>query len=300
MIDHADIDGDKKTATIRQLRREVGYGCPICRNPFLTWHHFDPPFHEEKHWRPEGMIALCLQHHAAADSKGGRPGAYTVQQLRELKNANYSSQDVKGSFPVLQIQKKMLIRVGGVYTDKSSPIISINGEPQISISVGDEDMLNLSFELRNKDDHVLLKMENNWLTAYPNHLHDMTAEPKTNDVTVWLGKRDVGLKFSFKWIAMEELEGMLESDSRRASAAALRSLGGIGSLEGTGSDRLGDRIKQWARENVISDGLVPLLNFHEMSLYYRGRKALIKDGIADSIYYSFLHDLVGGCVDIRM
>lgn len=205
-----------KNDTIQQLRREVGYGCPICRNPFLTWHHFDPPYHVEEHWRPDGMIALCLKHHAAADPKGNHAGAYTTETLRTLKNAQYSSKDVKGHFPVLQLQQKLLIRVGGTYTDKSSPIISINGEPQISIAINDEGMLSLSFELRNKNDNVIMKMEDNWLTAYPRNIHDMTAAPKTNDVTVWLGKRDIGLKFSFRRITLCELEGMLENDSQRA------------------------------------------------------------------------------------
>ena len=30
---------------IQTLRQEVGFGCPIpnCGNPYLEWHHFDPP-----------------------------------------------------------------------------------------------------------------------------------------------------------------------------------------------------------------------------------------------------------------
>jgi hypothetical protein len=51
-----------RTAAIEILRKEVGFGCPICRNPLLTWHHFAPPSNVEHHWRPEGMIALCLEH----------------------------------------------------------------------------------------------------------------------------------------------------------------------------------------------------------------------------------------------
>ena len=35
------------------LRTEVGYGCPICRSPFLTWHHFDPPYSVRPHNDPE-------------------------------------------------------------------------------------------------------------------------------------------------------------------------------------------------------------------------------------------------------
>lgn len=66
----------------RQLAEEVGYGCPVegCGNPYLTWHHFDPPWAERQHFEPGGMVALCLTHHKAADG-----GAFTVEQLHELK-----------------------------------------------------------------------------------------------------------------------------------------------------------------------------------------------------------------------
>ena len=48
---------------IQTLRQEVGFGCPVpnCGNPYLEWHHFDPPWSIENHHRPEGMIALCTQ-----------------------------------------------------------------------------------------------------------------------------------------------------------------------------------------------------------------------------------------------
>ncbi len=56
---------------MRQLRREVGYGCPFpgCGEPFLTWHHFDPPWNVRNHFDPDGMIALCMKHHRVADAK---------------------------------------------------------------------------------------------------------------------------------------------------------------------------------------------------------------------------------------
>ncbi|MGP5687026.1 hypothetical protein ACTXOU_13770 [Psychrobacter glacincola] len=64
------------------LRSEVGFGCPIkgCGNPYLEYHHFDPPVNIKPHNEPKGMIALCAQHHKKADG-----GAYTVEQLHTLK-----------------------------------------------------------------------------------------------------------------------------------------------------------------------------------------------------------------------
>jgi len=64
------------------LRREVNFGCPFpgCGSPFLTWHHFDPPWKSEQHHRPEGMIALCVEHASYADGDH-----YTKERLRDLK-----------------------------------------------------------------------------------------------------------------------------------------------------------------------------------------------------------------------
>src|SRR5579871_3229704 len=106
-----------KTEAIRKLRKEVGYGCPICRSPFLTWHHFDPPMEDLKdqpHWNPEGMIALCLTHHPRADRHKPYEGAYTKAELHEMKKRDYSSKPVKGDFWHLE-KKNMLVRIGGYH-----------------------------------------------------------------------------------------------------------------------------------------------------------------------------------------
>jgi hypothetical protein len=65
------------------LKREVGFRCPAldCGRPYLTWHHFNPPWAVEHHHRPEGMIALCVEHAAKADG-----GAYTKEQLEGMKS----------------------------------------------------------------------------------------------------------------------------------------------------------------------------------------------------------------------
>jgi hypothetical protein len=201
-----------KTAAIEVLRREVGFGCPVCRSPFLTWHHFDPPEHVEQHWRAEGIIAMCLVCHADADEKGESAGAYSIEELRAMKDSKRSSEDVKGLFPTWQDKERLLVRVGGCYTDTFKPIISVNEIPQITLGKNAGGLLSLSFELRNKDDVVLLKMEDNWLTAYPANVHDMIVPPKTKAVKVWLAEADVGLDFSFKRITMANLDELLRQD----------------------------------------------------------------------------------------
>src|SRR4029079_15500764 len=92
----------------KQLRREVQFGCPVsgCANPYLEYHHFDPPWREKHHHNPEGMLALCAEHHRKADA-----GAFTVEQLREMKKE--SPNTVRGRFNWLR--NELLAVVGGSF-----------------------------------------------------------------------------------------------------------------------------------------------------------------------------------------
>ena len=76
----------------RILRQEVNYGCPVpnCGSPLLIWHHFDPLWSVKQHHNPEGMIALCTQHHPMADS-----GVFSSDQLRRFKHTPNSIEFVK-------------------------------------------------------------------------------------------------------------------------------------------------------------------------------------------------------------
>ena len=78
----------------RLLRREVGFGCLVegCGSPYLTYHHFDPPWARRHHHELKGMLALCLQHHKEADA-----GAFTDSQLRQLKKRKSKSL-IRGHF----------------------------------------------------------------------------------------------------------------------------------------------------------------------------------------------------------
>jgi hypothetical protein len=89
------MNRNPKIDVVRQLRNEVGFGCPVygCANPYLEYHHFDPPWHIENHHNPEGMIALCTQHHKQADG-----GAYTNEQLHAMKNDSAHAEEVRGQF----------------------------------------------------------------------------------------------------------------------------------------------------------------------------------------------------------
>jgi len=127
----------------RQLRREVGFACPVagCGNPYLTWHHFDPPWRVEHHHRPEGMIALCLEHAHQADNS-----AFTDDQLRALKRVGGVRSDaIGGRFNWMR--REVLVRVGGNFYFRTPVIFEIGSIPCIWLSRDEDDNLLVSFRM---------------------------------------------------------------------------------------------------------------------------------------------------------
>lgn len=66
----------------RSVRQRCGFGCVVCGDPFIEYHHFAPRFERAKEHRPEGITLLCKQHHGDAD--GGLLSSESVHR----NNAN--------------------------------------------------------------------------------------------------------------------------------------------------------------------------------------------------------------------
>jgi hypothetical protein len=145
----------------RELRREVGFGCPVpgCRNPYLGWHHFDPPWNERNHYEMSGMIALCIEHHNKADG-----GAFTKDQLRNFKRREaLEDEQIGGSFD--WTRNELLAVVGGNFFHEQPVIFSFRREPIIFFN-RDKDghlLLNLKMLSKSKDPRARIE-DNNWLS----------------------------------------------------------------------------------------------------------------------------------------
>lgn len=149
------------TEVRRRLRKEVGFGCPIpgCGNPYLYWHHFDPPWHEQQHHNPDGMIALCAEHHAKADA-----GAYTKEQLRDFKRqAAERSQEVRGRFEWMR--RNLLAVVGGNFFYETLIIFEFRGQPIIWFNRDEDGYLLLNIRMLTKSGQPRIQIEDNfWLS----------------------------------------------------------------------------------------------------------------------------------------
>lgn len=167
------------TPVIRQLRQEVGFRCPVngCGSPYLTWHHFDPTWREEQHHRPEGMIALCVEHAAKADG-----GAFTADQLRTLKrDGRAQAEAAKGRFDWMR--RDLLAVVGGNFYYRCPVVLQIGDRNVIWFTRDDAGSLLLNFWMPTASGQDRARiLENFWVV--PPAVHDLECPPNGKRIHV--------------------------------------------------------------------------------------------------------------------
>lgn len=142
----------------RELRREVGFGCPVdnCGSPYLTWHHFDPPWSERQRHEPAGMVALCREHHDKADA-----GAFTKEQLQALKSTR--ADRVQGRFDWMR--RDLLVIVGGNFYYRTPTPVEFRGRPVVSTTRDEAGLMEVSITMLTTSDEPRLRMtENFWIS----------------------------------------------------------------------------------------------------------------------------------------
>jgi len=192
---------------LRKLRSEVGFGCPVhmCGNPYLYWHHFDPPWQSRQHHNPEGMIALCGEHHAKADA-----GAYTNDQLRSFKRAGTEqTAEVKGRFEWMR--HHLLAVVGGNFFYETPTILMYKDEPSIWLNRNEDGYLMLNVRMLTTSGEPRMRLEDNfWLTK--GNPEDLESPPSGKRLHVKYPNGDM-LKVQFF-----ELESVAAANKRYAEA----------------------------------------------------------------------------------
>lgn len=311
--DNPAINRNPPEAVKWALRKEVGFGCPVpgCREPFLTWHHFDPPWSARHHHEPDGMIALCLKHHAMADR-----GVFSKAQLKAFKSSSHSVGEVRAKFE--WARPKQLIRLGGFYVGGKNivmePKVGVFVEKNfISLRENSVGLLELSFVLRDTWMNRVAVMENNMFVANPDRLFDLQVNAGATTIRIWEEQRTVLLDLRSSRKTPEELLRLLETDWESAQKAIKKKaasdeaigpvfrhymLGSLTAVEtsdpGTPSlwcdessgeliesrKHLTSFILDWATEYCVDDeGLIPVLDFRNMLAYIYGRRLEIRNGV---------------------
>ncbi len=176
---HLLVNRTPSRSIIQFLRREVNFGCPVqgCGIPYLTWHHFDPPWNIKNHHNPEGMVAICVQHAAFAD--GGR---WTTDQLRVMKQRPYVT-DGKVSQIYDYLRKSVVCLAGNVAYNVRN-ILEIDGERVVGFEKDANGYHMLNILIRDSIGSVILKMENNCWTVYTDELFDFSCSARGKTLSI--------------------------------------------------------------------------------------------------------------------
>jgi hypothetical protein len=289
------------------LRTEVGFGCPVpdCREPFLSWHHFDPPWYVRNHHDPAGMIALCVKHHAMADR-----GVFSNGQLRGFKTAANAVRDVTAKFE--WARPKQLVRLGGFYmgTRGGRMAFEVGGreEEVVAITEGNGGVLELSFALRDARSDPVARMRQNSFVGHPEQLFDLEVDCGATSIRIRAAKLQVVLSLQSRRVTREELRRRLEEDwaraqvslSNRHTPAVWRDsiMGTLIPVPQAGQpvalnwrdpasgqafesrERLVGQIYDWAMTYCLDDeGRVPLLDFRNLVTHLDGHTLTVRDGV---------------------
>lgn len=182
---------------LESLRREVNFGCPVegCGIPYLMWHHFDPAWHIKEHHNPKGMIALCATHQALAD--GGR---WTNDQIRLMKRKPFvTGKSISAYYGYLR--KKVVCNIGNLAYD-AHDVLQINGQRVIGFAQDKQGFDRLNLLIRGSDNSVILKMKNNFLTAFSPKLYDLRCSAQGKEFE--LRSKDQHTQFEMRFDDMPQ------------------------------------------------------------------------------------------------
>lgn len=143
------------------LRKEVNFGCPIkdCGSPYLSYHHFNPPWHKKEHHNPEGMIALCLEHHKQADY-----GAFTVEQLDDFKSKPFLTTKDKVAGQFNWKREHLIFLLGGNTFIGSQNIYLYQDEPLLWLTSDEQNNTLLNFDIKGEKGETIFSMrDNDWI-----------------------------------------------------------------------------------------------------------------------------------------
>jgi hypothetical protein len=164
----------------RQLRREVGFGCPIpgCGIPYLSWHHFDPPWREERHHRPDGLVALCLTHAGQADAN-----AFDADYLRELKHAGRpESEEVRGQLSWMR--RRILVLAGGNWYYDTPVPLQIGSTDAIALTRDADGYLLLNLRMPSTSGQPRVRIEGNYITVGRDHVADIDCATRGRTIRI--------------------------------------------------------------------------------------------------------------------
>ncbi len=191
---------------LETLRREVNFGCPVanCGVPYLTWHHFSPPWRVREHHDPKGMIALCHTHHDMAE--GCR---WTVEQLRQMKSQPFITGDsISASYDYLR--RKVVCKVGNLAYNARN-VLEIDGERVLGFERDGQGYDRLNVLIRGKDNSIILEMKNNFWTVFLPTIYDLRCSAQGKEMEIRTKDAQTRFEMRFDELTQDNLGAQFPS-----------------------------------------------------------------------------------------
>src|SRR3990172_7468181 len=222
------------------LRREINYGCPIryqdgsgCGCPILTFHHFDPPWIGNYFHNPDGMIALCPEHHHQADG-----GLWTNEQLRQFKKNPFVDDSLRIQWPWQP--ETLVMKVGPSLVMGSGSPIRLNGLPvlrfyPLMIEKFGEKTIVFDSNIRDANRNRWLRISDGWFDLRLEGATDVVFTPQTKTIIARPNDQTfISLRFQ-KYPIREFKEWVLSFMTKRETAiSAQNSVDRIGAIDRDG------------------------------------------------------------------
>jgi hypothetical protein len=168
-----------------ELRKEAGFGCCRCGLPIYQYHHIIP-FEREEHFRPEDMMILCPNDHAAATE-----GALTELEQRNYKNQPFNIARGHAAGQLKSNQTFTAISLGSNQFVGDGCLIKIDGEEILKLALDSNSQLLLSVKLYGQNNSLLAHIDNNeWVSGDP---LPWDIESSFQRLTIRSMKRDIAL-----------------------------------------------------------------------------------------------------------
>jgi len=149
-------------AVKRALRKEAGFGCCICGNPILQYHHIKQYAEFSQHVA-EDMMAVCPNHHHEITVGG----ITEVEQRNAKRNPNnvrkgYANGLLRITDPAIAIHAATFDFVGPGFK------LLVDDKPLLAIDRGENGRLSLSLDLYDREGNLLLAVvDNEWISGDP-------------------------------------------------------------------------------------------------------------------------------------
>lgn len=157
----------------RELRQEAYFGCVICGNPIIEYHHIEP-YHKVKCHEKSNLVVLCPEHHHRANC-----GEIFKKKVIEAKNKPFNN-EVKfiGKEFFLREYSKTKIKIGSNISETASTILQIDNKKLFTIEQDKDGYAVINAEFYNEKNKLIAVIENNEWKAYKEaKLWDISYSP---------------------------------------------------------------------------------------------------------------------------